>query len=232
MEILFEDEFIISVYKPAMVLSQPSFDKKRIPIKEQFEIQRPDLKNKLFLHHRLDFETSGVFLMSKSAQANKPLTEMFQNHHFQKTYECLTRPNVLDAGKKVICTISAEIENAWTIKNFMAPAKGMAGGKKRMISVKSGGWVAETEFKILSMHPSFHYTQAKPKTGRTHQIRQHLQESYRSILGDNIYGGKSADVPRLMLHAKKLEFNHPITGQPVIIEAALPKDFETCLHKV
>ena len=51
-----------------------------------------------------------------------------------------------------------------------------------MISVKSGGWVAETEFTILSTNSLFHYVQAKPKTGRTHQIRQHLQESYRSIL--------------------------------------------------
>jgi len=231
-DILFEDEFIISVYKPAMVLSQPSFDKKRIPIKEQFEILRPDLKDKLFLHHRLDFETSGVFLMSKSTIANKPLTEMFKNHHFQKTYVCLTRPNALVAGKKVSCIINPDIENNWIIKNFMAPAKGMGGGKRRMISVKSGGWPAETDFQIISSHPLFHYVQARPKTGRTHQIRQHLQESYRSILGDNIYGGKSADVPRLMLHAKTLEFSHPITGVPIKIEAALPKDFETCLHKV
>jgi 23S rRNA pseudouridine955/2504/2580 synthase len=232
MDILFEDEFIICVDKPAMVLSQPSFDKNRIPVKEQLEYQRPDLKNKLFLHHRLDFETSGVFLMSKSPISNKPLTEMFKNHNFEKFYVCLTRPNALSAGKKVTCEINSENENTWTIKNFMAPAKGMGGGKRRMISVKAGGWQAETEFKILSTNLLFHYIQAKPKTGRTHQIRQHLQESYRSILGDNIYGGKSADVPRLMLHAHRLEFQHPITHQPLKIEAALPKDFESCLHKV
>ncbi len=232
MDILFEDEFIICVNKPAMVLSQPSFDKKRIPVKEQFEIIRPDLKDKLFLHHRLDFETSGVFLMSKSKLANKPLTEMFTNHNFEKFYLCLTRPNALAAGKKVTCEINSENENIWIIKNYMAPAKGMGGGKRRMISVKSGGWVAETEFKILSTNSLFHYIQAKPKTGRTHQIRQHLQESYRSILGDNIYGGKSADVPRLMLHAHRLEFQHPITNVALKIEAALPKDFESCLHKV
>lgn len=228
-EVLFEDDHIVAVYKPAMVLSQPSFDKKRMPIKEQFELTRPDLKDKLFLHHRLDFETSGVFLMSKSKAANKPLTEMFTKHSFTKIYLCLTRPNALQAGKKVTCT---EGDNFWIIKNFMAPAKGMAGGKKRMISVKAGGWLAETEFKIINSTSLFHYIQATPKTGRTHQIRQHLQESYRSILGDNIYGGKSADVPRLMLHAYKLQFNHPITGIAVNIEAALPKDFESCLHKV
>ena len=65
MEILFEDEFIIGVNKPSMVLSQPSFNKDRKPIKDLVEDFRPDLKNNLFLHHRLDFETSGVFLMSR-----------------------------------------------------------------------------------------------------------------------------------------------------------------------
>lgn len=228
-EILFEDKHLILVNKPAMVLSQPSFDKKRIPIKEQVEAQRPDLQGSLYLHHRLDFDTSGIFLMSKNKNINKDLTEMFTNHSFVKRYVCLTRPNELAPGKKVECEIINDKE--WIIKNHMAPAKGMANNKKRMISVKSGGWSAETSFKILQTTPLFHYVEALPKTGRTHQIRQHLQESYRSILGDSIYGGKSADVPRLMLHAQALEFTHPFTGKELKIEAPLPKDFQSCLEK-
>jgi len=229
MEVLFEDQYIVCVNKPAMVLSQPSFDKNRKPIKDLFEEQRPDLKDKLFLHHRLDFETSGVFLMSKSKAANAPLTEMFKNHSFKKIYVCLTRPNPLNPGKKVECQIIQTDQTEWIIKNHMAPAKDMMKHKKRMISVKSGGWKAETHFKILKTTGLFHYIQATPKTGRTHQIRQHLQESYRSILGDNIYGGKSSDVPRLMLHAFQLIFPHPITGQEICAEAALPSDFVTLL---
>lgn len=235
-EILFEDEFIIGICKPAMILSQPSFDKNRKPIKDLLEEQRPDLKNKLYLHHRLDFETSGVFLISKSTKANAPLTEMFQNHQFEKTYLCLTRPNPLQPGKKVSCEVLSPTEDptqeSWIIKNYMAPAKGMTKHKKRMISVKSGGWPAETKFKILNTTSLFHFVQAQPKTGRTHQIRQHLQESYRSILGDNIYGGKSSDVPRLMLHAVSLEFPHPVTKAMIKIEASLPQDFQSCLGKV
>lgn len=231
MQILFEDDDLISVFKPAMVLSQPSFDKSRKPIKDMLEDFRPDLKGNLYLHHRLDYETSGVFLISKSQRANRPLTEMFQKHEFEKIYVCLTRPNQLQAGKKVTCEILQESPEKWLIKNYMAPAKDMIKHKKRMISVKSGGWPAETEFEILDTTSWYHYVQAKPKTGRTHQIRQHLQESYRSILGDNIYGGKSGDVPRLMLHAKSLQFSHPITRAELKIEAPLPKDFETCLQK-
>lgn len=228
-KVLFEDEYIICVEKPAMVLSQPSFDKKRLPIKDLFEKERPDLVGRLYLHHRLDFETSGVFLMSKSKESNKPLTEMFVKHDFKKTYHCLTRPNQLIPGKKVNCTVLNDFE--WKIENHMAPAKDMIKHKKRMISVNKGGWKAETSFKILKTTPLFHYVSAMPKTGRTHQIRQHLQESYRSILGDNIYGGKSSDVPRLMLHAYSLNFPHPITKNEIEVLAPLPQDFLTCLNK-
>lgn len=228
-DILFEDEFIICVNKPAMVLSQVSFNKERKPIQELVEIQRPDLKKNLYLHHRLDYETSGVFLMSKAKQANGPLTEMFKNHSFEKIYHCLSRPNPLAAGKKVTCEQLQSDQSEWVIKNFMAPAKGMDSKKKRMISVKSGGWAAETHFKILNTTEKFHYIQCTPKTGRTHQIRQHLQESYRSILGDNIYGGKSSEVPRLMLHAFQLNFPHPITKEKMNVEAPLPQDFKKLL---
>lgn len=227
MNILFEDEYLVIIDKPAFVLSQVSFDKKRIPAKEQLEELRVDLKNKLFLHHRLDYETSGVFLMSKSSQINKQLTEMFTNHDFTKTYHCLAFNNELKVGKKAEAQIIND--HQWIIKNYMAPANGLANKKKRMISVKSGGWSAETEFTILEKKKNFIYVQARPKTGRTHQIRQHLQESYRSILGDNIYGGKSDKVPRLMLHAYQLDFLHPFFKTPISVQAPLPQDFRTVL---
>ena len=212
-----------------MILSQKSFDPKRKTVQDLIEEQRPDLKNQLFMHHRLDFETSGVFLMSKSKEANAPLTEMFKKHQFEKIYVCLARPNVLQPGKKVECQILQADQSEWVIKNHMAPAKDMVKHKKRMISVKSGGWSAETHFKILKSTKLYHYIQATPKTGRTHQIRQHLQESYRSILGDNIYGGKSSEVPRLMLHAQQLNFSHPITQETLRVEAELPIDFVSLL---
>ncbi|MBC7458353.1 MAG: RluA family pseudouridine synthase [Bdellovibrionaceae bacterium] len=222
--ILFEDDYLILVNKPAMVLSQPSIrasNNTKLPIKELIEKQRPDLKGMLFLHHRLDYETSGVFLMSKSSLVNKSLTEMFTNHSFHKVYLCLSKLHELKPGKKVTCEIKSE--TSWKINNYMAPAHGLK--QKRMISVKAGKWPAETDFTVLSSKDRFHYIEAVPKTGRTHQIRQHLQESNRSILGDMIYGGKSEDVKRLMLHAFNLSFIHPKTKEKLSIEAPLPQDF-------
>ncbi len=226
-EVLFEDEYLVIINKPPMVLSQPTVDKKRLAIKELFEQETPRFKNKLFLHHRLDYETSGVFLMSQSAKINKNLTQMFTEHQFEKKYICLTRPNKIQPGKKVSSEIISDTE--WIIKNYMAPAKGMGGGKKRMISVKSGGWPAETRFKIFKKTEHYFCIEALPKTGRTHQIRQHLQESYCSILGDNIYGRKSEMVPRLMLHALELNFTHPLTQKMINVTAPPPKDFQKFL---
>ena len=222
--VLFEDDYLILVDKPSMVLSQPSIrpsNHAKLPIQALLEQQRPDLKGKLFLHHRLDYETSGVFLLSKSNLVNKALTEMFTLHRFCKVYRCLTKPHELKPGKKVICEIKNDV--SWKINNHLAPAFGVK--QKRMISVKSGKWPAETDFSLISSTEKFHYIEAVPKTGRTHQIRQHLQESNRSILGDAIYGGQSSDVKRLMLHAISLSFSHPRTQEKLIIEAPLPKDF-------
>lgn len=213
------------------MLSQVSFDKNRIPVKEQFEKENPrfieDKSQKLFLHHRLDFETSGVFLMSKSPKINGELTKMFTEHSFEKRYLCITKPHEIKAGKKV--ELQQVNTDTWTIKSYMAPAKDMKSKKKRMISVRSGGWPAETEFKILSRNKSFFVVEAFPKTGRTHQIRHHLQESFCSILGDNIYGGKSEIVSRLMLHASHLRFTHPMTKESMFVVAPPPSDFQKFL---
>jgi 23S rRNA pseudouridine955/2504/2580 synthase len=226
-ETLFEDDYLVIINKPPLVLSQPSVDKKRIAVKDQYETENPNYRGKLFLHHRLDFETSGVFLMSKASTINKSLTEMFSRHQFEKKYICLTRPNKIQPGKKVECEIINEKE--WIIKNFMAPAKMGGGQKKRMISVKSGGWAAETKFIIQRKTEQYFCIEAIPKTGRTHQIRQHLQESFCSILGDNIYGGKSEMVPRLMLHARELNFMHPLLKKRISVVASPPKDFQKFL---
>lgn len=236
LEILYEDKELILVNKPPMLLSQKSLDPKRLTVEEVLKNQRTDLQ--LFLHHRLDKETSGVFLFSKSKSVNGKLTEMFKQHDFHKTYWCLTYPNTLEPSKKVTCVnLNSESpltdSNHWIIKNYMAPAKfeGGKGGKKRMISVKSGGWPAETEFRILKVFPKYFLVEAKPKTGRTHQIRQHLQESHRSIIGDDLYcGGRANLAPRFLLHAYELEFPHPSTGKKINVTAPLPKDFQSLIE--
>jgi 23S rRNA-/tRNA-specific pseudouridylate synthase len=101
----------------------------------------------------------------------------------------------------------------------------------RMVRVKSGGWVAETHFRLQESYSDCDLIEAWPQTGRTHQIRVHLAFEKRPILGDHLYGGRSNKVPRLLLHARTLAFAHPVTKAEIKIEAPLPADFESILQK-
>lgn len=233
LDILFEDDFLLAVNKPAGTLSQKSLDPKRHTVEDLLLKQRPELK--VFLHHRLDKETTGVFLFSKSKDINSNLTNMFRNHHFTKIYWCLSSPHKLMINNKVKPIKAGPLvhnEDHWIIRNYMAPSKGLSNSNSkskitRMISVNSGGLPAETEFRTLKKFSSYYLIEAKPKTGRTHQIRQHLQESDRSLIGDELYGGVPDSLfPRFMLHAYELEFEHPKKKEPLIIRAPLPEDFK------
>ena len=110
----------------------------------------------------------------------------------------------------------------------------------RMVEVRKGGWSAETRFCCLEDFPAvpaaapakgFALIEAKPITGRTHQIRVHLAGLKLPIAGDFLYGGKCAQVPRLMLHAKSLQLQHPISGQ-MLTEALCFQDFSSVLQNL
>jgi 23S rRNA pseudouridine955/2504/2580 synthase len=211
--ILFEDEFIVLVNKPANLPSQPTVDKKRADL---FTLLQKKFHT-LFLHHRLDKDTSGVILFSKSKKANGPLTEMFRSHGFEKTYWALTKPADIFLPH-------------WCIENHLV-ARRKDGKSVKMFRTESGGDFAYTAFSLLASSPEAHWVEAKPLTGRTHQIRVHLLHSGASILGDSLYGGKDPQVPRLMLHASSLQFAHPVTGEKLKITAPPPPDFQTLLTK-
>jgi RluA family pseudouridine synthase len=169
------------------------------------------------LHHRLDKDTSGVILLSKSKRANGPLTDMFREHQVQKIYWALSK-------------VETELPETWEIQNHLV-ARRKDGKSLKMFRTESGGDFAHTLFKRLSKSTNAYLIEAQPLTGRTHQIRVHLLHSKASILGDSLYGGKDSSVPRLMLHARKLAFNHPITGKEMSIEAPLPPDFQSLISK-
>jgi RluA family pseudouridine synthase len=212
LEILFEDEFLLAINKPPGLPSQPTVDRKRDDL---FTLIKKQMKSEqIFLHHRLDRDTSGVILLSKSKKANAPLTEMFRQHQFIKIYWALAKSQ-------------SKNQNSWEIQNHLI-ARRKDGRSVKMFRTESGGDFAHTIFRKLEASAEVDLIEAQPLTGRTHQIRVHLLHSGASILGDSLYGGKDSRVPRLMLHAKSLRFPHPISGIEILIEAPLPADFEKC----
>lgn len=216
-EVLFEDEDLIFINKPAGLPSQQTLDKNRPHVVSELYKQFPE--QDFFLHHRLDKDTTGVMLLGKSERVNKALTEIFRQHQIQKKYIAFIKKTPPLPGE------------TWTVKNYMAPVRETNKNRMRMVVVKKGGWPAETHFKKINETADFYVVQASPITGRTHQIRVHLACEKRPILGDNLYGGKSTLVPRLMLHAWQLSLKHPITGADMTIEAPWPKDMLSLLNK-
>jgi 23S rRNA pseudouridine1911/1915/1917 synthase len=228
-DILYEDDDIIVVNKPAGLPTQPTLDEARANL---FATVRKFLSARdsvpahyLGLHHRLDRDTSGVILFTKRQSANAGVSKLFVDHLAEKTYWALAeRPARMPP-------------TVWRVENFLAVDRGGgAGGKRvqrnRYHSVRSGGDSALTDFRLLEDLRQAVWVEAKPRTGRTHQIRVHLSEGGMPILGDTTYGRESTRVPRLMLHAAVLNFPHPTDGRAMSIQAPMPKDFSECLKSL
>jgi RluA family pseudouridine synthase len=222
--ILFEDEDLIFIDKPPGTPAQPTLDEARDNLFDavgRFLAGREGIARPYVgVHHRLDRNTSGVVLFTKSRRVNAAVARSFSDHRVKKTYQAITiwRPNV-------------KLE--WTVKNYLGKAS--SGSKRsRYAAVESNGDFAETSFRLIADHKQGLWIEATPKTGRTHQIRVHLSEDGLPILGDDLYGGDSASglAPRLMLHAVRVELPHPVTGREASVESPLPADFKRCLKRI
>ena len=220
---LYEDDFLLAVAKPAGLPTQAGHDPRRPNL---FTLLQASRGETLYLHHRLDKDTSGVLILARHPQANKGMTELFREHLLTKTYWALAKKLNPARPKK-----PEDDLDQLTVRDHLAPVRASNRQMMRMVKVQSGGWVAETQLKKLKSLTQGDLWETQPLTGRTHQIRVHLAGLGRPIYGDFLYGGKSAEVPRLLLHAKSLELKHPVTGAPLKIEAPLPADFQTFIDK-
>lgn len=216
--ILYEDEVLVIVDKPAGIPTQATLDKKRPHVygilKAQLEKEKPGTY--LALHHRLDRDTSGVLLFCKDKAFNQSISEMFKRHEFEKIYWALT---VLGTGK-------IKHPEVWQVKNHLAEKPAPRSKRVSLHSVRSGGLLAITDFKLLETREKSRLIEARPRTGRMHQIRVHLAESGLPILGDDLYNPQVAKKDsRMMLHAYQLIFKHPKTQETLVITSPPPADF-------
>ena len=228
--ILFEDEWLIVVDKPVGLPTQPTLDESRANVfgtLKAFLQKRDGGSPYLGLHHRLDRDTSGVLLFTKSEKANAGVAELFASRALQKTYQAL-------------CLAKSSCPDDWEVKNCLGVVT-RAGRNSKFGAVRSGGDPAHTSFKVLERFPGVLLVEARPHTGRTHQIRVHLAEDGRPIMGDIFYGGPAVlkpvagtavHFPRVMLHAAALAFSHPITKAELTVRSPLPEDFAGCLAQI
>ncbi len=207
-DILYEDENLIAVNKPSGLPMAPTLDEARYHLVKAVQ----DFLNKrsgqsgayLGVHHRLDADTSGVVLFTKAEDANAGVAQLFQEHLAVKVYHALCH------------TKTADLPNEWAIRNQLLrihPKK----NKYRVGNDSEEGSFAYTECRLLARIGEVALLEARPITGRTHQIRVQLAAMGLPIVGDVIYGKK--DNSRLMLHARRLSFPHPLKKQEITIEA-------------
>jgi 23S rRNA (cytosine1962-C5)-methyltransferase len=159
----------------------------------------------LAIIQRLDKETSGVMVFSKTAEANRSLSKQFEARHVRKKYVFLTDRRVE--------------RREFAIKSSLV----RAGERYVSRPVHAGGALAETRFRFLRRESQGFLWEAEPLTGRTHQIRVHAAESGMPIKGDGLYGG--AEGARVFLHAAEITFRHPTTGEEV--KFGVKADFES-----
>ncbi len=205
--LLYADEHLVAVDKPSGVPAQATLtsDRGTLP-----ELAGDLVGASLTLVHRLDRETSGVTVLGRSAAATYALAEAFRAGVPEKTYLALCqRPPSPPQGRVEV-------------------AIGRDPRRKGLRMVAPGGDAAATRYRTLVIgHAAL--VEARPETGRTHQVRVHLAHLGAPLLGDPKYGGArmvgSIPVLRVMLHAARLELPHPVTGAPLCFEAPVPEDF-------
>ncbi|MFM7524638.1 MAG: RluA family pseudouridine synthase [Betaproteobacteria bacterium] len=215
--VLFEDEALLIIDKPAGVAVHGGSGVSHGVI-EQLRAARPAVRF-LELVHRLDRETSGILMLAKKRSALTALHEQIRLGQLDKRYLALVKGDWQHRRQHIKLPLF----------KYTTPE-----GERR-VRVQADGQPSHTVFNLLRKYGVYVLLEAELKTGRTHQIRVHLASSGFPIVGDDKYGdyalnrdlqkpdGRRIEFRRMFLHAYRLRITHPITGEPVDVEATLPK---------
>lgn len=216
--ILWQDEDLLAINKPAGLPAHPTvsgrpnaLDLVSALFAENVGMARP------ILLHRLDADTTGLLLFALTRAGNLSLSRQFSEHQIEKTYLAL---------------VSGRPPEHFAVSNHLK-----AGVRGRTMAVASGGLAAQTNFHTLASRNGVSLVVARPRTGRTHQIRVHLAGLGFPLLGDILYGGMAVlplvtgniPLPRHLLHALSLEMIYSRSGQRQTLSAPLPEDFTVVL---
>ncbi len=166
--------------------------------------------------HRIDKDTSGLLIVAKNDFAHQALSAQLQDHTLSRVYECIVCGGVHeDSG-----TISAPI--------------GRSSHDRKKMAITPDGKPAVTHFEVIRRYRGYTHLRCHLETGRTHQIRVHLASKGHPILGDTVYGRKNPEMgmDTQCLHACRLRFRHPRTGESVEVSCPLPEDFQNVLKKL
>ena len=218
MKIIHEDDRLIVLDKPAGLSVLPDGWEKE----SQYLVRLlEDRYGKIYVVHRLDKITSGVIVFARDAETHRALNIQFENHEAQKTYHAIVEGNP-----------------KWEEKVAKHPLRANVGHKHRTMVDDKRGKPSETRFRVIKRYQArteqgrseAALVEAKPMTGRTHQIRVHAYALGHPLVEDVLYGSRDRyGIPRPMLHAQTLSLIHPATKERVKFSAPHPGDFEDAI---
>ena len=228
-DILHEDDHVIVLNKPAGLLSIPSSpeagpseDTVLRRVREYMQFKRGP-KTYVGMLHRLDRDTSGSLAVALSKDAHAAGRELFKEHRFERHYLALVQGIPDPASGTIRARISSSYQS----------------GRRKLVGPQATGLDSATDYKVRERLKDAALLELRLHTGRQHQIRLHLEQLGYPLIGEKVYTGPKTSTSakatadkqdpgpktRNMLHAWKLAFPHPITGERVAAEAPLPPDF-------
>ncbi len=221
LKILYQDEDVVAVDKPSgMVVHAGAGHGSGTLVNALLHhfgrlssINEEDLRPGIV--HRLDKETSGVIVVARTDQAHQSLAAQFHSRSVEKIYLALAHGHLKPPQGRITAPISRD------------PIR-----RIRMTTQNTQGRSALTEYQTLESFERFSYLQVRIGTGRTHQIRVHLASLRHPIYGDTVYGAPQSPLKRFFLHAHRLSFDSPSTGQRITVESPLAPELAALLNEL
>jgi 23S rRNA pseudouridine1911/1915/1917 synthase len=221
LRVVYEDNDLVVVDKTADLVVHPAPGHERGTLANALLARYPGLpvddEGRPGIVHRLDKDTSGLILVARNEEARRDLQDQFKAGQVNKVYLALVQGRV-EPGSGIID----------------APIGRDPRERKRMAVVRHGGRQSVTEYRVLEQLGDFALLEVRPRTGRTHQIRVHLAFIGHPVVGDVVYGYRKQrlSVKRQFLHAHRLGFRLPSSGQPMELTSDLPADLAVVLEEL
>ncbi|HLR59513.1 MAG TPA: RluA family pseudouridine synthase [Pseudogracilibacillus sp.] len=212
LDIIYEDSHIIVINKSAGLLSVATNKGKELTAHGELMkyVRDKDKQNRIYVVHRLDRDTSGVMMFAKNKSIQERLQNAWDEMVTARTYIALVHGKVKQEKGYV---------SSWLKENKAFHVYSTQN--------KNDGLYAMTLYNVIRKNRDFSLLQVELKTGRKNQIRVHMQDMGHPVVGDKKYGGRGNPIKRLGLHAKKLEFMHPVKKEKMSFEAETPSIFYT-----
>ena len=219
LNIIYENDDLLVVDKPAGLTVHPAPGHPSHTLVNAILSHFPDLADvndslRPGVVHRLDKDTSGVMLVAKNRTAQLNLADQFKTHSVFKAYLVLVKGHLTPESGIIEAPMGRDPRN-----------------RKRM-AVVADGKEARTEYRVIKYMDNYTLLEVMPETGRTHQIRVHLSAIGYPVVGDKVYGVKSSYLSRQFMHACRLGFKLPSTGEYVEFTSELPRDLEQALSTI